>query len=103
MAQFPPAEQTPASESAAWTAGTPFGRMITAMITPFKADGALDPEGARELAAHLVDAGNDALVISGTTGESPTTSDAEQAELLAAVIAEVGGRAKVIAGVGTND
>ena len=95
--------QTPTSDSAAWNAGAPFGRMITAMITPFKADGSLDPDGARELAAHLVDAGNDALVISGTTGESPTTSDAEQAELLAAVVERVGDRAKIVAGVGTND
>ncbi|GAA1992508.1 4-hydroxy-tetrahydrodipicolinate synthase [Catenulispora subtropica] len=95
--------QTPTTDSAAWTAGAPFGRMITAMVTPFRADGSLDLEGARALAAHLVDAGNDGLVISGTTGESPTTSDTEQADLLAAVIAEVGDRAKVIAGVGTNN
>jgi len=77
--------------------------MITAMITPFAADGSLDLDGARELAGYLVDAGNDALVISGTTGESPTTSDDEQAALLAAVVDQVGSRASVIAGVGTND
>src|SRR3954467_12341435 len=95
--------QTTTPDPAAWSAGAPFGRMITAMITPFAADGSLDLDGARELAGHLVDAGNDALVISGTTGESPTTSDAEQAALLAAVLDQVGDRAKVIAGVGTND
>ena len=94
---------TSPAQSAAWTAGTPFGRMITAMITPFTADGALDVAGARELAGHLVDAGNDALVISGTTGESPTTSDAEKTELLAAVVEAVGDRARVVAGAGTND
>lgn len=86
-----------------WSAGTPFGRVATAMITPFRADGSLDLDGAQKLAAHLVDAGNDALVISGTTGESPTTTDAEKAELLRAVIAAVGDRAHVIAGVGTNN
>ncbi|MFL6113859.1 MAG: 4-hydroxy-tetrahydrodipicolinate synthase [Catenulispora sp.] len=95
--------QTTTPDSAAWSAGAPFGRMITAMITPFAADGSLDLDGARKLAAYLVDAGNDALVISGTTGESPTTSAAEQAALLAAVVDQVGSRAQVIAGVGTND
>ena len=60
------------------TPQTPFGRVLTAMVTPFTADGALDLDGAQRLAAHLVDAGNDGLVINGTTGESPTTSDAEK-------------------------
>jgi 4-hydroxy-tetrahydrodipicolinate synthase len=81
----------------------PFGRVLTAMITPFHADGSLDLAGAQELARHLVDAGNDGLVISGTTGESPTTSDAEKADLLRAVVEAVGDRAFVVAGVGTND
>ncbi|MGP2442953.1 4-hydroxy-tetrahydrodipicolinate synthase [Streptomyces sp. JW3] len=81
----------------------PFGRVLTAMVTPFTADGALDLDGAQRLAAHLVDAGNDGLVINGTTGESPTTSDAEKAELVRAVVAAVGDRAHVVAGVGTND
>lgn len=81
----------------------PFGRMITAMITPFTADGGLDVPGAAALAEHLVDAGNDALVINGTTGESPTTSDAEKDILVRAVRDAVGSRAQVIAGVGTND
>jgi len=77
--------------------------MITAMVTPFAADGSLDVPGAAALANHLVDAGNDALVINGTTGEAPTTSDAEKDLLLRTVREAVGGRARVIAGVGTND
>ena len=81
----------------------PFGRLITAMVTPFLPDGALDVDGAVALAAHLVDAGNDGLVISGTTGESPTTSDEEKDSLLRAVLDAVGDRATVIAGVGTYD
>lgn len=85
------------------TPQTPFGRVLTAMVTPFTADGDLDLDGAQRLAAHLVDAGNDGLVINGTTGESPTTSDAEKAELVRAVLEAVGDRAHVIAGVGTND
>ncbi len=80
----------------------PFGRLITAQVTPFSDHGSLNLDEARRLAAHLVDVqGNDALVINGTTGESPTTSDAEKRALLEAVIAEVGDRAQVIAGVGT--
>lgn len=85
------------------TPQTPFGRVLTAMVTPFTADGALDLDGAQRLAAHLVDAGNDGLVINGTTGESPTTSNAEKAELVRAVVEAVGDRAHIVAGVGTND
>jgi 4-hydroxy-tetrahydrodipicolinate synthase len=82
----------------------PFGRMLTAMVTPMTADGAVDYGGAARLAAYLVDEmRNDGLVISGTTGESPTTSDAEKDRLLRAVIEAVGDRACVVAGVGTND
>ncbi len=85
-------------------ANPPFGRLITAMVTPFHDDGSLDLDEARRLAAHLVDEmGNDALVINGTTGESPTTDDEEKSALLEAVVSEVGDRAKVIAGVGTNE
>jgi 4-hydroxy-tetrahydrodipicolinate synthase len=81
-----------------------FGRLVTAMVTPFKADGGVDFEAARKLAAYLVDEqGNDALVVNGTTGEAPTTSDLEKNALVEAVAAEVGDRAKVIAGVGTFD
>src|SRR5262245_48745621 len=82
----------------------PFGRLITAMVTPFRADGSLDADGAARLATYLVDEqGNDGLVINGTTGESPTTTDAEKETLLRAVIEAVGDRAHVIAGTGTND
>lgn len=85
------------------TPKAPFGRVLTAMVTPFTTDGALDLAGAQQLAAHLVDAGNDGLVVNGTTGESPTTSDAEKDQLVRAVVEAVGDRAFVIAGVGTND
>jgi 4-hydroxy-tetrahydrodipicolinate synthase len=81
----------------------PFGRMLVAMVTPFTADGALDIEGAQKLAEHLVEQGCDGIVVSGTTGESPTTSDAEKDQLLRAVIEAVGERAIVVAGVGSND
>ncbi|HUJ05025.1 MAG TPA: 4-hydroxy-tetrahydrodipicolinate synthase [Streptosporangiaceae bacterium] len=82
----------------------PFGRLLTAMVTPMTADGAVDYAGAARLADYLVTSmRNDGLVISGTTGESPTTSDAEKDRLLRTVIEAVGGRATVVAGVGTND
>ncbi|WP_433286181.1 4-hydroxy-tetrahydrodipicolinate synthase [Micromonospora sp. CA-244673] len=85
-------------------ASRPFGRLITAMVTPFTADGSLDLDGAVRLASHLVDEqGNDALVLNGTTGESPTTTDAEQEALIRAVAEAVGDRARIVAGVGTND
>ncbi|MFE4610337.1 4-hydroxy-tetrahydrodipicolinate synthase [Streptomyces niveus] len=85
------------------TPQTPFGRVLTAMVTPFTADGALDLDGAQRLASHLVDSGNDGLIINGTTGESPTTSDAEKDQLVRAVLEAVGHRAHVVAGIGTND
>ncbi len=85
------------------TPQAPFGRVLTAMVTPFTADGGLDLDGAQRLAAHLVDAGNDGLVVNGTTGESPTTTDAEKDRLVRAVLEAVGDRAHVVAGVGTND
>ncbi len=82
----------------------PLGRVLTAMVTPFAPDGSLDLHGAARLATHLVDVGgNDGLVVSGTTGESPTTSDREKNDLLRVVVDAVGDRATVIAGVGTND
>ncbi|HEY1916112.1 MAG TPA: 4-hydroxy-tetrahydrodipicolinate synthase [Streptosporangiaceae bacterium] len=85
-------------------AGGPFGRMLTAMITPMTPAGAVDYDGAARLAAYLVDdMRNDGLVVSGTTGESPTTSDAEKERLLRAVVEAVGDRAAVVAGVGTNN
>ncbi|AQA05874.1 4-hydroxy-tetrahydrodipicolinate synthase [Mycobacterium sp. MS1601] len=79
------------------------GTVLTAMVTPFHPDGSLDLATAKKLATHLVDAGCDGLVISGTTGESPTTTDAEKRALLAAVLEEVGDRARIVAGVGTYD
>ncbi|MGB6456622.1 MAG: 4-hydroxy-tetrahydrodipicolinate synthase [Streptosporangiaceae bacterium] len=92
------------STPAGWPASAPFGRMLTAMVTPMDSSGAVDYVGAARLAEFLVtDMRNDGLVISGTTGESPTTSDAEKARLLATVLETVGDRATVIAGVGTND
>jgi 4-hydroxy-tetrahydrodipicolinate synthase len=81
----------------------PFGRVATAMVTPFAADGGVDLDGAAELAAHLVEAGNDAIVVNGTTGEAPTTSDSEKREVLRAIVGAIGGRARVLAGVGTFD
>lgn len=80
----------------------PFGRMLTAMVTPFKPDGSVDLDGVAKVATHLVDNGNDGLIVSGTTGESPTTTTEEDGETLAAVKAAVGDRAKIVAGVGTN-
>lgn len=80
-----------------------FGRVLTAMVTPFTADGSeTDYAQVARLAAHLVDdLGNDGLIINGTTGESPTTSDAEKRNILDAVVTAVGDRASVVAGVGT--
>jgi 4-hydroxy-tetrahydrodipicolinate synthase len=82
----------------------PFGRLLTAMVTPFGVGGELDLDGAARLATYLVDEqGNDGLVVNGTTGESPTTTDAEKSELVRAVADAVGDRAQVLAGVGTFD
>lgn len=79
------------------------GTVLTAMVTPFDADGRLDVAMAVRVAQHLVDSGCDGLVVSGTTGESPTTSDDEKRALLAAVLEAVGDRARIIAGAGTYD
>jgi 4-hydroxy-tetrahydrodipicolinate synthase len=78
-----------------------FGEVITAMVTPFAGDGSLDEKGARALVAHLADNGSQGFVVCGTTGESPTLTHAEKLQLFEAVLDEVGGRAKVIAGTGT--
>ena len=80
-----------------------FGRVLTAMVTPFTPDGSeTDYAQVARLATHLVDdLGNDGLVINGTTGESPTTTDAEKRAVLDAVVTAVGDRASVVAGVGT--
>jgi 4-hydroxy-tetrahydrodipicolinate synthase len=96
--------ETAASTAAAARVSPPFGRLLTAMVTPFDVSGALDLDKAAQLATYLVDEqGNDGLVISGTTGEAPTTSDAEKSDLLTAVVEAVGDRAHVVAGVGTFD
>jgi 4-hydroxy-tetrahydrodipicolinate synthase len=91
------------TESPTALPGRPFGQVLVAMITPFTADGAIDLDAAQRLAAHLVDLGCDGLVLSGTTGESPTTTDAEKRELIAAVVDTVGERATIVAGAGTYD
>jgi len=80
-----------------------FGRVATAMATPFTTTGALDPDGAADLAAYLVDHGTDTLVLVGTTGESPTLHDEEPWELVRAVRERVDGRAKLLVGAGSND
>lgn len=80
----------------------PYGRMLTAMATAFTDDGSVDLDGTAAIARHLVEHGNDGVVVSGTTGESPTTTVAEDSEILRAVKDAVGDRASVIAGVGTN-
>jgi len=83
--------------------GRPFGTTLTAMVTPFTATGELDVEATGQLAERLVAAGNNGLVVNGTTGESPTTTDAEKELVIRAVVEAVGDRATVVAGVGTYD
>ena len=85
------------------SAARPFGSVLTAMVTPMTADGAVDLSAAVKLAEHLVDQGNDGLVLNGTTGEAPTTHAPEKAELVAVVVEAVGDRAFVVAGAGSND
>src|SRR5271156_4069303 len=85
------------------TTSAPFGQMVTAMIPPMPPDGAVDFDGAARLAEYLVtDMRNDGLVLNGTTGEAPTTTDAEKERLIQVVLEAVGSRAQVVAGVGTN-
>ena len=79
------------------------GEVLTAIVTPFKRDGSLDLDSFRALARHLVDNGSDGLVVTGTTGESPTLSDDERFELYRAALEEIGDRATVVAGTGTYD
>ena len=80
-----------------------FGSVCVAMVTPFDSDGGVDQRAGRDLAAHLVENGIDALVLAGTTGESPTTTDEEKVALLKAVREEVGDKARIIAGAGSNN
>lgn len=81
----------------------PFGTLLTAMITPFADDGSVDFDCAARLARHLVDGGNDGLVVTGTTGESPTLTDGEKLALYSTIVEAVGTRAKIVAGTGTYD
>ncbi|MBC7551638.1 MAG: 4-hydroxy-tetrahydrodipicolinate synthase [Cellulomonas sp.] len=81
----------------------PFGAVLTAMVTPMPVSEEVDHDAAVRLATHLVDHGHDGLVLNGTTGESPTTHAPEKADLIAAVVAAVGGRAVIVAGAGSND
>jgi 4-hydroxy-tetrahydrodipicolinate synthase len=81
----------------------PFGRLATAMVTPFKQDLSIDWDGVSILANHLVSTGHDAIVVNGTTGEAPTTSDDEKDRIIRVVLEAVGKRAKVIAGAGNNE
>lgn len=81
----------------------PFGQLLTAMITPFAADGSVDYDRMARLAIHLVDNGHDGLLVTGTTGESPTLTDNEKLALYSTVMEAVGNKAAVIAGTGTYD
>ena len=81
----------------------PFGRLSSAMITPFNKDGAIDWAGVEKLAAHLISTGHDFIVVNGTTGEAPTTSDEEKIEIIKVVKKAMGGKGKVVAGAGNNE
>jgi 4-hydroxy-tetrahydrodipicolinate synthase len=82
---------------------TPFGRVLTAMVTPFDADGKVDEAAAAALARHLVEHGSDGLVMAGTTGEASTLTDDEKVALVRLALREVGSGASVVAGTGSND
>jgi len=81
----------------------PFGRLITAMVTPFKKSGEIDWAGLEKIAAHLIATGHDAIAVNGTTGEAPTTSDDEKDQIIKAVRGVVGANIKIIAGAGNNE
>ena len=81
----------------------PFGRLITAMVTPFASDGSIDWDGVARLAHHLADHGHDAIAVNGTTGEAPTTKSSEKLEIIKVVKAAVGSRVKVLSGAGDNE
>jgi 4-hydroxy-tetrahydrodipicolinate synthase len=80
-----------------------FGSVITAMVTPFRDDYALDLDGAQDLAAHLLDNGSDGLVIAGSTGEAPTLTHDEKRDLFRATVEAARGKGKIICGTGTYD
>ena len=81
----------------------PFGRMITAMVTPFNKDGSIDWDGVAKLAVHLADHGHDAIALNGTTGEAPTTKTSEKLEIIRVVKSVVGDRVKILTGAGDNE
>ena len=81
----------------------PFGRLITAMVTPFKDDLSIDWAGVEKLAIHLLNTGHDGIAVNGTTGEAPTTSDDEKVEIIKVVKRATGGKLKIIAGAGNNE
>ena len=81
----------------------PFGRLLTAMVTPFKDDLSIDWNGVERLAHHLVETGHDGIVVNGTTGEAPTTSDEEKIEIIKVVLKATAGKASVVAGAGNNE
>jgi 4-hydroxy-tetrahydrodipicolinate synthase len=81
----------------------PFGRLITAMVTPFKKSGEIDWAGLEKIAAHLIATGHDGIAVNGTTGEAPTTSDDEKDQIIKAVRGVVGANIKIIAGAGNNE
>ncbi len=85
------------------TTPAPFGRLITAMITPFAKDGSIDWDGVATLATHLADHGHDAIAVNGTTGEAPTTKSSEKLEIIKVVKSTVGSRVKVLSGAGANE
>ena len=81
----------------------PFGRLLTAMVTPFKDDLSIDWEGVEKLALHLQNLGHDGIAVNGTTGEAPTTSDEEKVELIKVVKKVTGGKLRIVAGAGNNE
>ena len=85
------------------TTNAPFGRLLTAMVTPFKKDGAIDWAGVEKLADHLVQSGHDGIVVNGTTGEAPTTKSSEKEEIIKVVRKTVGTKVKVLSGAGDNE
>jgi 4-hydroxy-tetrahydrodipicolinate synthase len=93
-------------EERAWTTlynSEMLGDVLTAVVTPFAADGSVELDAFRRLCAHLVENGSDGVVVAGTTGEAPTLTDAEKLELFTAAVEAVGDQATVIAGTGSND
>ena len=81
----------------------PFGRLLTAMVTPFDKDGSIDWAGVEKLAQHLVDTGHDGIAVNGTTGEAPTTKSSEKLEIIKVVKKVVGSKIQVLSGAGDNE